>query len=177
MFSLSTLEYITTKVVHKGRIPALRWSPPQYGSRLASCGYDGSVHIMRIIEKDVILEYSHQFKAPVSCIDWCPSSSWLTLAVSTEDGHVAVINNNNTSEKWRAITLQESTEKTSPSFVSWGKSQENEIYHLAFGQSDLLRVIRVDINDPNSLSFQTVKEISYHSNVVDLSWEHDLFED
>lgn len=90
---------------HEGPVWQVAWSHPQFGSLLASCGYDGRVCIYKETTRGhwcTIYVYDGHASS-VNSIAWAPAAFGLALACGSSDGKVSVLSYCADTQQWNAI--------------------------------------------------------------------------
>jgi protein transport protein SEC13 len=88
-------KYIPTATLtgHEGPVWQISWAHPKFGVLLASCSYDGCVHIHRESPQNTWTKvYEHKFsECSVNSISWAPHEHGLVLACACSDGKIAIL--------------------------------------------------------------------------------------
>ena len=88
-------KYVLTATLtgHEGPVWQIAWAHPKYGVLLASCSYDGFVHIHKESNPNQWVKvYEHKFpECSVNAISWSPHEHGLILACASSDGRVTLL--------------------------------------------------------------------------------------
>ena len=93
---------------HDGPVWEVAWAHPQFGTLIASCGYDGAVLVFKEEGPGrwaIVHKWSPAPGAEVSVnsIEFAPSGfGQLVLACASSDGHVSVLRHDAASSEWRS---------------------------------------------------------------------------
>ena len=93
---------------HDGPVWEVAWAHPQFGTLIASCGYDGAVLVFKEEGPGrwaIVHKWSPAPGAEVSVnsIEFAPSGfEQLVLACASSDGHVSVLRHDAASSEWRS---------------------------------------------------------------------------
>lgn len=84
---------------HEGPVWQVAWAHPKFGVLLASCSYDGYVHIQKEIAPNSWTKvYEHRFsECSVNSIAWAPHEYGLVLACASSDGRISLLDYQNNS--------------------------------------------------------------------------------
>lgn len=87
---------------HEGPVWQVAWAHPKFGVILASCSYDGSVHIHREASQGSWIRlYEHKVHdSSVNSISWAPHEYGLILACASSDGRVSILEYREESASW-----------------------------------------------------------------------------
>ena len=103
---------------HKSAIWQIKWSNPEFGKILVTCGFDNKIKIWKI-EKEIEKEKENKFtlkniyisnfiNSSVNSIDWGPSEFGLILSACTSSGKIIIIKNcdsyKNNNNYWKYFT-------------------------------------------------------------------------
>jgi len=84
---------------HEGPVWQVAWAHPKFGVLLASCSYDGFVHIQKEVAPNSWTKvYEHRFsECSVNSIAWAPHEYGLVLACASSDGRISLLDYQNNS--------------------------------------------------------------------------------
>lgn len=85
------------------------WAHPQFGSLLASGGFDRRVVVQRELAPGswgVIFAYDGHASS-VNSVAWAPAAAGLRLAAASSDGRVTVFSHNAGNDSWDVVTLDD----------------------------------------------------------------------
>lgn len=87
---------------HEGPVWQVAWAHPKFGVILASCSYDGSVHIHREVSQGNWTRiYEHKLhESSVNSISWAPHEYGLILACASSDGKISILEYREDASNW-----------------------------------------------------------------------------
>lgn len=156
--------------VHEGPVWQVSWAHPQFGSLLASCGFDRRV----IVQAEhapgqwtPLLSFE-QHSSSVNGIAWAPSSFGLKLACASSDGRVSIVSHGE-GDVWSVAMLDDCSQGVNA--VSWAPPSVGRMVATA-GCDGAIRIHSATVSEDGSERWHVSAVLSgrHKEWVRDVAW-------
>ena len=166
---------------HNGAVWQLSWSHPEFGSLIASCGFDRKVYIWKETANnkwEKTYEYTDH-KNSVNSVSFCPHEYGLILLCSSLDGSISIheyksINIYNKDENWSAVKITAHSFGVTSS--TWACNDLNtSLRFISAGVDGLIKIWSTKENNfghnINSFTIDSVLE-GHEDSIKEISWKY-----